>query len=204
MRGLLPGLSLVLLCSATLVAQNETVRRDTMFPVEVEQTVKSKDVRIGDSIELKLESGVLIGNNIVAPQGAKIFGEVLQAWNDATGKPRSLLRIRFHTLKWKDHEIPLNAVVSSIVPGHVAMYGLSGLPIRPTFMEDIRVLSHLRRVSSTEFQSDDKSFSIRSGVRFVLRQIDPEMYPRTPDIEVGVEAPKQMERPAPVRRRWPG
>ena len=72
----------VLACTA-LSAQEAVVRRDTQFPVELRDTIKSKSAKVGDKIKFRLNEAVLIGNNVVVPEGAKISGPIdaSTVWN---------------------------------------------------------------------------------------------------------------------------
>lgn len=177
----------VFLCTVAAAQEKIEVRRDTMFPVSVRKTFKTSSAKPGAPVEFKLENPVLIGNNIVVPSNALILGEVVEAGHNPESSPRSFIRIRIHTLRWKGHEAPLNAVVSSITPSHMITYGVNNVPHSPTFMEGIRVLSHMKHEACTDFLSDDKDVVVRSGVRFVLRQIDPALYEEK-ILNVGVES----------------
>ena len=106
-------LALAALAAPLLVAQETIVRRDTLFPVELRTTVKTDSVKIGSTVEFRTNEAVLIGNNIVVPDDAKILGTVEVIRRDSVDSPRSLVRIRLGTLYWKNGSAKLNAVVAS-------------------------------------------------------------------------------------------
>lgn len=162
----------------SLVASGEhiSVRRDTQFPVELRHTLKAASAKIGDPVEFRTAAPVLIGNNIVVPEDSVILGTVIEVRHKAAESPRSLIRIRIHTLKWKNGETGLNAMVSSVLRPRAFALGIN-VTHPTTFLEGIRVVSHQKREAYTEFFSDERDVSLRSGVSLLLRQIDPEAYP---------------------------
>jgi hypothetical protein len=175
-----PGALLILtvLACVTLLAQEAVVRRDTQFPVELSDTIKSRSAKVGDKVKFRLNGAVLIGNNIVVPDGSKLTGTIEAVQNDSTGEPHSLLSIRVGWLEWKKGSARLNAVVLSVEPTPAENMVITRrrrwpplLP--PSFLEGIRIKSHVRRDAYTDFLSDKKDFVLRSGTTFVLRHIDP-------------------------------
>jgi hypothetical protein len=176
-------LALTAVASLTLIASSSAsddlkveVRHNTEFPVEVHGTIKSASARVGDTVEFRTEIPVLIGNKIVVPNNATILGTVTEVRHGEHDWPRSLIRIRIHTLRWKDQQIHLNAMVTSIRRVR-HMTAVATFGSMPTFLEGVRVVSHLQHNASTEFVSDQKDVVIRSGVSFMIRQIDPDAYP---------------------------
>ncbi len=153
-----------------------TVRRDTQFPVELHGSIKSSSAKVGDKVEFRTDEAILIGNNVVVPENAVILGTVVEVKHHAPDEPHSLLRIKIHTLRWKNGEAPLNAMVASVRRGHMLAVD-TAFRHTPTFMDGIRIVSHKKRDAYTEFLSDRKEITLRSGVGFVLRQIDPADYP---------------------------
>jgi len=154
------------------------VRHDTEFPVEVHGTIKSATAKVGDTVEFRTTIPVLIGNNIVVPGNSTILGTITEVRRDRRNYPNSLVAIRFHTLRWKDNEVQLNAVVTSI--RHISQ--LRSALYAPTFLEGVRVVSHLERDAFTEFFSGRKELTIRSGVNLVIRHVEPDDYPYNPHI----------------------
>ncbi len=160
----------------TFAGDKPSVRRDTEFPVEVHTGLKSGSVRVGDTIEFRTAEAVLIGNGVVVPRNATILGTVTEVRSRNADGPRALIRIRIHTLRWKSGEASLNAMVSAVRHVRFSDPNIS-FPQLPTFMEGIRIVSHLRHEAVTDFFSDQRNFTIRSGVGLMLRQIDPEAFP---------------------------
>jgi hypothetical protein len=170
----------VLACTS-LLAQEAVVRRDTQFPVELSNTIKTHSAKVGDKIKFRLNEAVLIGNNIVVPEGARITGTIQTVRNNGVSEPRSLLSIRIDNLEWKKGRATLNAVVLSVEPTPAQDMLMTRRrrppPLRPSFMQGIHIKSHIRREAYTEFSSDKDNFVLHSGIAFVLRQIDPNRDP---------------------------
>jgi hypothetical protein len=170
----------VLACTA-LSAQEAVVRRDTQFPVELKDTLKSKSAKVGDKIKFRLNEAVLIGNNIVVPEGAKITGTIDAVRNDAAEEPRSAIRIRIHGLEWKKGTARLNAVVMSVEPTPAQLMIIPHRrhpPLRsPSFTQNIQIKAHVRRDAYTDFISKDKDLVLHSGIVFMIRHIDPDREP---------------------------
>jgi hypothetical protein len=174
-------LALAALAAPLLVAQETIVRRDTLFPVELRTTVKTDSVKIGSTVEFRTNEAVLIGNNIVVPDDAKILGTVEVIRRDSVDSPRSLVRIRLGTLYWKNGSAKLNAVVASVEASpaeQMLMTRHRRNPVQPpSFLRGIRILAHMRKDAYTDFQSEEKDFVLRSGITFLLRQLDPDRDP---------------------------
>lgn len=170
----------VLACTA-LSAQEAVVRRDTQFPVELRDTIKSKSAKVGDKIKFRLNEAVLIGNNVVVPEGAKISGTIDAVQNEGAEEPRSAIRIRIHSLEWKKGTAQLNAVVMSVEPTPAQLMIIPHRrhpPLRsPSFTQNIHIKAHVRRDAYTDFFSNDKNLVLHSGVVFMLRHIDPDHEP---------------------------
>lgn len=152
------------------------VRRDTEIPVEVRSKIKSESAKVGDTVEFRTTIAVLIGKNVVVPENSEVLGTVVDVQHNGTDGPRSLVRIRIHTLRWKSGETALNAIVASVRHGHIDVPDW-GFGPQPTFMEGIRIVSYQRHEACTDFSSAQKNFTVRSGVSLMLRQIDPAAYP---------------------------
>lgn len=158
-----------------LAGDSVTVRRDTQFPVEVRHTISASSAKTGDTVEFRTEEAVLIGNNIVVPAKAKLLATITEVRRQSAGSP-SVLRIRIHTLQWKNGQAPLNAMVQSIQRLHPESADWS-FHRAPTFLEGIRVVSYLQHEAYTEFTCDKKDVVIRSGLSFTVRQVDPNVRP---------------------------
>jgi len=187
-------LILTVLACTTLSAQEAVVRRDTQFPVELRDTIKSRSAKVGDKVKFRLNEAVLIGNNIVVPDGSKLTGTIETVQNDSADEPHSLVSIRVGLLEWKNGKARLNAVVQSVEPtpaeSMVMTHRRRWPPLLPpSFLQGIRIKSHVRRDAYTDFFSDKKDFVLRSGTTFVLRHIDPTRDPNmmAPDSTIDIE-----------------
>ena len=173
--------ALAALAAPSVVTQEAVVRRDTLFPAELRTTVKTDSVRVGSTVEFRTNEAVLIGNNIVVPDDAKIIGTVEVIRRDSVDSPRSLVRIRLGTLQWKNGSAKLNAVVASVEASPAEQMLMSrhrrSVLQPPSFLRGIRILAHMRKDAYTDFQSEEKDFVLRSGIVFLLRQLDPDHDP---------------------------
>ncbi len=169
-------LSAFLFVAVAAFAAGPTVRRDTQFPVELRHTIDAKTAKPGDPVEFRTQEAVLIGHNLVVPENAKIFGTVTQVRRYSPASP-SMVRIRIHTLQWKNQQAPLNAMIQSIQPLRAESSRWS-FRHAPTFLEGILVVSRQQRDAYTEFTCDKKDVKIRSGLAFILRQVDPDSSPK--------------------------
>jgi hypothetical protein len=149
--------------------------------VELRTTIKSDRAKVGDNVEFQTREAVLIGNNIVVPERAKILGRIERVRSDDPAAPRSLVGISIHTLTWKNGEAPLNAVVFSVeaTPAEDMVVRRRRHPFfrPPNFLQGIKIRAHLKRDARTDFYSDEDNFTLHSGLLFLLRQIDPEHLP---------------------------
>ncbi|HVN20750.1 MAG TPA: hypothetical protein VMU05_18325 [Dongiaceae bacterium] len=147
---------------------------------------------LGATLQFQTTEGVLIGNGIVIPRGARVLGTVEEV-QSASSLARAVLRVSLHRLEWDGGSTALNAIVIGVEPSdaddnpfwrhlHRAIRG------RPTMLEHISVRSHITPAPFVDFESARGDFILRSGVRLVLLQIDPErapsMFAKSPILEV--------------------
>ena len=179
---LLPVLLAIL--TATPTAQEISVRSGLQIPVELRTTVKAESAKVGDAVEFRSTEAVLIGHNIVVPQGAKITGGIEQVTRSAK-PPNSVILISIISLKWKNGEAPLNAVIISVEPTPAQQMLNENRRHRfrdpPTFLAHVHIRAHLLRHAVTEFYSDQPNFTLHSGLYFLLRQINSDSDPATVD-----------------------
>lgn len=178
----LAAIPLILVFSFSLAAADSPkVKRDTEFPVELQTRVSMKTARVGDRVILRTSEGVLIGNNIVIPRGAEVFGKIDGVMRNDSESPRSVLLIRFQEVRWSDGSANLNAVVSSVESTNqkesLIFRHIHNLFSQKTLLEHINVYAHLQRDAFTEFTSDQSEFVLRPGIRLVLRQLDSDKDP---------------------------
>ncbi len=185
---IITALLLMALASSLPAQENSAqVRRDTMFAVDLQRTLKSSQLKVGDPVLFHTTDSTLIGHNIVVPRGAAITGSVTEVRRNSSDAPRNRLSIRLDTLRWKGNEVPVNLVVSSVTRSH--FHRFAGWPVYvPTFLENYRIIAHLRQNATTDFLSDEKEVVLRSGIELVLRQIDPDQFT---DVELNVAQPEK-------------
>ncbi|HVO63666.1 MAG TPA: hypothetical protein VMT53_22275 [Terriglobales bacterium] len=175
------GLCLLSLCATSGLAEQPTVRRDTQLPVLLRQDTRTATAKPGSSLQFVTTAGVLIGNGIVVPRGARVLGRVEEV-RSGSASAGAVLRISLHRLEWDGGSTALNAVVVGVEPSdaddnflwrhlHRAVRG------RPTMLEHISVRSHILPEPFVDFESDRGNFTLRRGVRLVLLHIDPERDP---------------------------
>ncbi len=163
----------VLLCTSQLFAFENpiTVLRDTEIQVRVQHGVAAKNAKVGDRIMFLTDNPVLIGNEVVVPANAEVLGTITAVQKRSRASRRSLIQIRIHTLRWKDRQANLNAVIAGVLRGHPEA---NWDPWdKRTFLEGIRIAYHPDADASTDFWSDHNDVKIRGGVELILRQVDP-------------------------------
>jgi len=180
------------LCSTFGLAEQPTVRRDTQLPVLLRQDTRTATAKPGSSLQFVTTAGVLIGNGIVVPRGARVLGRIEEV-KSGSSSVGALLRISLRRLEWDGGSAPLNAVVANVEPSdaednpvwrhlHRAVIG------RRTMLEHIAVRSHVGRKAFVEFASSRDNFTLHRGVRLALWQVDPETDPvmlfKNPVLEV--------------------
>ena len=89
----------------------EVVRGGLQLPVELVRGIKAEKARPGDEVRLRMVEPVLVGKGVVLPEGAKLFGRVLNSAAAEKGNP-SVLSIRVERLDLKEDSIPLQAYVT--------------------------------------------------------------------------------------------
>ena len=166
------------LTANVLAANRPTVRRDTYFPVILQTKVNTENAQVGDEVILLTTEGVLIGNNVVVPKGAEVVGAIDEVQQSGRDTPDSTLVIRFRSVRWREGEANLNAVVASVEvttqSEKLIFRHIHNLFSRPTMLEQVEVYAHVERKAFTEFRSRGPHFVLRPGIRLVLRQIDPD------------------------------
>jgi hypothetical protein len=184
MKATISATLLVLCCSLNVGATDEpAVRKDTQFPVELQTAVSTQTAKPGDTVEFRTAAGVLIGNNIVVPQGAHVLATIEKVQRGQPGSSQSELVIRIHTVRWTGGFARLNAVVSSVettIQSENAFFrAVHNQFSRPTHLEHVQVLAHIQRDAYTEFMANRPDFDLRPGIRLVLRHLDPQHDPET-------------------------
>ena len=108
---------LLSMAAFTLFAQERTIPSNTLgldglsIPVEVNSTIKAEKLHPGDTVRLQMAEPILVGRYLVIPGNAKVYGHVLGA-RSAAKDTDSRLAIVADRVEWKDHVLPLHAVVA--------------------------------------------------------------------------------------------
>lgn len=190
-KQLLLFLSMLMLVFSVGASEIPGVKPYTEIPVELQTDIRADKATVGESILFQTTGGVLIGRNVVVPQGAKVLATVDSIRRD----PHSLgltLVVRFREMSWEAASVDLNAVVSSVeVLNQKEVSFLRRIHkafSQKTMLEGVNVHSHLQRNAYTEFTSSLPGFGLRKGIRLVLRQVDPnrdtEMLGKNPVLDV--------------------
>jgi len=173
---------LVLVFAPNLSADIPSVRRDTQFPVELQTGINTGTAQEGDRVLLRTTQGVLIGNNVVVPRGAEVFGSIDNLVRDPECRCSSLV-LRFREIQWPGGHVKINAIVSAVESTNqkqsLIIRHVENLFSQKTELEHVSVYAHVRRDAFTEFSSDQLQFVMRPGIRLVLRHLDPDRDPQT-------------------------
>lgn len=173
--------SLLFLLLGTGIALGQefyTVRPDTGFPVELQQTIRASRAKAGDPVEFRTLEPVLIGNGIVVPENATLVGVVAFSRDEAKAEPRSLLRIRVQGLHWKSGQARINAVVGTVYYAPSAYVVKMSNGPKPTFLEGIHIVPHLMWQASTDFYAD-KEVVLHAGILLRMRHVVVDQIPIT-------------------------
>lgn len=186
------ALFLIILISVFAVAEQPTVRRDTQFPAELQSEVNTATAQPGQAVVFVTTQGVLIGNNVVVPRGAKIYGSIESVRRGVAGAGAAM-QLSIDRVEWDGRSAQLNAVVMDVEPSdgdsnRVWRHLRRAVAGEPTMLDHIAVRSHIARTAFVEFASDHGDFLLRPGVCLVLWHIDPSRDPvmlaRNPVLEV--------------------
>lgn len=173
---------LVLAFAPNLSAEIQTVRKDTQFPVELQTAINTETAQEEGRVLLRTTQGVLIGNNIVVPRGAEVFGTIDNLVRDPVCRCSSLV-LRFREIQWPGGHVKINAIVSAVESTNqkqnLIIRHIHNLFSQQTDSKHVNVYAHIRRDAFTELSSDRPEFVIRPGTRLVLRHLDPDKDPQT-------------------------
>ncbi len=100
---------LLFLSGLTAIAQNDTSpesARTTSLPVELRTTIRAEKARPGELVRFNMLEAVLVGNGIVIPADATIYGHILAASRRCDKTP-SWLKIQLDRAQWKGHVLRL-------------------------------------------------------------------------------------------------
>ncbi|MGB9465593.1 MAG: hypothetical protein WBR10_10810 [Candidatus Acidiferrum sp.] len=103
--------------SASAEAQTAaaTLPSGTAINAQLNSSVDSKKVKVGDKVEAHTTEAVKYGGKTIVPQGAKLEGHVTEATARSKGDSGSTLAIQFDkAIPKKGEEIPLNVAILAI------------------------------------------------------------------------------------------
>jgi hypothetical protein len=152
--------------------------------VQVSDKIDSAHRRVGDPVRLELVLDATDGHNrVVLRKGATLTGVVTCA-EPREGDQESRLAIKAIVAHMKGQDIPLNAVIWTLLPR------MQGLDDWPRGRGPVRLSSNLGELESVELKADKKlgtvlvsahkTIAINAGTRFVLRHF-PEPPPEARD-----------------------
>ena len=94
------------------LAPNSQVPDNLSIPVQLSKTIDTSKCKPGDAVEMKSLEPVLITQGLVMPEDAKLHGRVLGAASRQDNQPSWVLLVVVEA-EWKQHRIPLRAVVAA-------------------------------------------------------------------------------------------
>jgi hypothetical protein len=96
---------------------------------ELNSSVDSKKVKVGDKVEARTTEALKNGNEVVVPKGTKLIGHVVEASARSKGDQQSTLAIQFDkAVPKKEQEIPMAMMIIAIAPPSSGVYGGSPGP----------------------------------------------------------------------------
>ncbi len=142
-----------LLCAGVARGQSPTELPDgTTMVVQLEQSIRADRAKIGDIVRAKLLAPVLLNGAVAVPEGANIFGVILEAAPLSSDKP-SRLSIRFQQAQWRDGNVALNAYLTR----HLLMKRTYGSHSREFCLPVERLLPSQPFTHTTNQQSGSQS-----------------------------------------------
>ena len=81
--------------------------------LELDKSIDAKKAKAGDPLVAKMMDELMAGDQVVAPQGAKVFGHVAEV-SAHQGDTPSTLGITFDKIVLKNMDVPLSAAIQAI------------------------------------------------------------------------------------------
>ena len=115
----LPVLAFLALSSAAEEAASPLpdVPAHMTIPAQLSKTIRTDKTHVGDKVEFKTVEPVLIGKGVIMPIDTKLHGRVLGAASRQADKP-SWLVVLVDNAEWKNHSLPLNVLIVSLINGN--------------------------------------------------------------------------------------
>ena len=113
--GAMRALAIAFIVTVAAVAQtpNPTVvlPDGTSIAARLDSSLSTKKAQAGDEARASVAVGVVMGGEVVIPQGARLFGRVMAAAARSKEKRQSMLMVRFHRAEWSGGAAMLNAFI---------------------------------------------------------------------------------------------
>jgi len=93
-------------------APNSNSSGKLSIPAQLAHTVRADKVHPGDPVEFQTISAVLVGQGLVMPADAHLYGRVLSAGPKQENK-NSYLAVVVERAEWKEHSLPLHAFIAA-------------------------------------------------------------------------------------------
>src|ERR1700690_4427664 len=102
----------LLLSAQQPTAPNSNFSSKLSIPAQLAHTVRADKVHPGDPVEFQTISAVLVGQGLVMPADAHLYGRVLSAGPKQENK-NSYLAVVVERAEWKEHSLPLHAFTAA-------------------------------------------------------------------------------------------
>jgi hypothetical protein len=108
---------------------NVAIPNGPAVTAELNGSVDSKKVKVGDKVEAHTTEALKNGNDVIVPKGTKLIGHVTQATARSKGDSDSSLAIQFDTAQpKKEQEIPLTVTILAVAAPEQVNMGGGGAP----------------------------------------------------------------------------
>ncbi len=205
-------IALLLLPTVTAVGQTD-ISQPRRVPanasLQLKTTVATNKAQPGDSMRFETLDAVLIGNGVVIPAGATIYGHVIDSRRRDGGHP-SFIKFQLDYAKWKTRVVPLRGYVTQQIRQFGQPDTLPGIVLESRFIWDksqdnkpskrivaptidgVKIYQD-KDAGVTYLFSDKRDLTLPKGIEFNI-QIIPTAAAEVPSFTAAV--PQQLE-PAP-------
>jgi hypothetical protein len=98
-----------------MVATAQTPAASAVLPVELQKSLDSKKVKVGDEVQARTTADLMADGKVVVPRGAKVLGKVTAATARNRGDGTSSLAFTFDRVEAKGgHTFVLDAAIQAI------------------------------------------------------------------------------------------
>ena len=102
----------LLLSAQQPTAPNSNSSSKLSIPAQLAHTIRADKVHPGDPVEFQTISAVLVGQGLVMPADAHLYGRVLSVGPKQENK-KSYLAVVVERAEWKEHSLPLHAFIAA-------------------------------------------------------------------------------------------